>query len=260
MTARLAPDLTDGHGVLFRRYDSLPADVIEAYLKSASPDAGHLKHLSDGAGAMLQTFRHFGPRAWSLLSENLGQAYFVESRFERQPADVGALYVVVPVEAGFVSLKLQLECGELVRHATARLPEFLRPLMKTAALVGVNLRSKYLEIPDVRCFFGCGDVKVYVSDGIRGATRTRAANKFGERWEWQLHVLADDNEHNWSLFVDLDERTSEGAVWVALREDFKDVRRLINPQAAYEAMLLHYLNGTITSFDFRPYADSASIW
>jgi hypothetical protein len=71
--------------------------------------------------------------------------------------------------------------------------------------------------------------------------------------------LAAARDQGWHVFADLDEN-SEGSLWVALREDFKDVRRLVQPKAAYEAMLVHYLSGSCASFDFSPYAEATSIW
>jgi hypothetical protein len=266
---RLRPDVSSRRGIVNRVHTSLTNEVVKAY--SEYPDCCILlNRLSQGIGGLLQPLAEFGPRPWSALQEGFKDAYFVDKRFEDTLNDAGHLYVVVPVAVGFVSVRLkrgmhgdvyeQNDGGKTLRHATAHLPDFLRSTMRLAALVGINYSSTYLEIPDVRWFYGRGDgVGAHLTDNIRGITRKKAALKFGERWEWELHLLGSDDNRNWFVFADLDER-SEGALWVALREDFKDVRRLINPQAAYEAMLVHYLGGAQTAFDFKPYAESQSIW
>ncbi len=266
---RPVPDVGDRHGIANVVHRSLPAEVIKTY--GEYPDClATLQRLGQGIHGLLQPLREFGPRSWGLLQEGFDDAYFVDKRFVDHVKDAGHLYVVVPVAIGFVSVRLkrgmhsdvyeQNDGGKTLRHATAHLPAFLRSTMRLAALVGINHSSPYLEIPDVRWFYGRGDgVGAHLTDNIRGATRKKATLKFGERWEWDLHLLASDDEHTWFVFADLGER-SEGALWVALREDFRDVRRLLEPQAAYEAMLMHYLGGARSAFDFRPYADSQSIW
>jgi hypothetical protein len=266
---KLSPDVGGRHGIVNQVHASLPDEVVKVY--SEYPDCCiSLNRLSQGIGGLLQPLADFGPGPWSALQEGFKDAYFVDKRFEDTENDAGHLYVVVPVAVGFVSVRLKRgmhgdvyeknDGGKTLRNATAHLPTFLRSTMRLAAVIGINHSSAYLEIPDVRWFYGRGDgVGAHLTDNIRGATRKKAALKFGERWEWDLHLLASDDEHTWFVFADLGER-SEGALWVALREDFKDVRRLINPQVAYESMLVHYLGGARTSFDFKPYAEPQSIW
>jgi hypothetical protein len=268
-TSSLTPLLEDSQWDSNRRYERLPSDVLRLY--SQHPDcAFNLVRMPNGVAALLEPLGDFGQRAWSYLAPWLARAYFVDKRFSSTRDEAGSLYVVVPVEAGYVSVWLlrgmhssvyeQNDGGKTLRHATATLPEFLRRTMQLAAMVGIHHTSPYLEVPDVRWFYGCeiGAMARLDSD-IRGALCKKAAAKFGERWDRELHLLARDDEHTWSLFADLSE-TSEGAIWVALGEDFKDVRRVIEPRAAYEAMLVHYLGGARTAFDFRPYAETQSIW
>ena len=265
----LAPDLRAAHGARYEKYAVLPQEVLQTYREF--PDCAiQLDRLTGGVRELLEPLRSFGQGSWSCLEANLAASYFVDRWFQDHPDRADQLTVVVPIAIGFVSVRLrrgmygdvyeQNDGGKTLRHATARLPEFLRSTMRLAALIGIHHSSPYLEIPDVRWFYGCGDgVSAHLSDNIRGATRKKAAAKFGERWDWELHLLASAAHQGWHVFVDLDER-SEGALWVALREDFKDVRRLLEPQAAYEAMLMHYLGGERSAFDFRPYAESQSIW
>lgn len=265
----MKPNLNARHGVIFSEYDTLPVAVVRTY--SEYPDcACSLQRLHGRVATVLEPLHSFGTGPWSFLEAGLADSYFVDQRFEGRANYAGQLFAVVPVAIGFVSvrLKLGMHCdvyeqndgGKTLRHATARLPDFLRSTMRMAALVGINFSSDLLAIPDIRWFCGRGDgVGTHLSDDIRGTTRNRAALKFGDRWEWELHLLSTDDAHNWYIFADLGER-SEGALWVALREDFRDVRRLLDPQAAYEAMLVHYLGGARIPFDFRPYAEAQSIW
>lgn len=263
------PNLTGGQGVVFTRYSVLPSEVIALY--SQHPDcAASLGRLRDGIGALLEPLRDFGDLSWALLEPQFDLAYFVDMRFVQNMESAGSLYVVVPAQAGYVSVWLlrgmhssvyeENDGGKTLRRATATLPAFLRRTMRLAALVGIHHSSPYLEIPDVRWFYGC-EISTMASLGsdIRGALRKKAVAKFGQQWDRELHLLARDDDHSWSLFADLS-KTSEGALWVALGEDFKDVRRVIEPQVAYEAMLVHYLGGARTAFDFRPYAEMQSIW
>ncbi len=270
MDSTLTPLLGERARVALRRFDRLPVDVVHLY--GEYPECAlNLDRLRSGIDVLLEPLSDFGLKVWSLFRARLDAAYFVDMRFLSTLDKAGALYVVVPVGGvGFVSVRLwrgmhssvfeQNDGGATLRHATERLPASLRRTLRLASLVGIHHSSPYLEIPDVRWFYGREiGFRADLANDIRGAIRKKAATRFGDLWDRQLHLLARDNDHTWSMFVDLSD-TSDGTLWVALREDFKDVRRLTEPQAAYEAMLVHYLEGARTPFDFRPYAESKSIW
>jgi hypothetical protein len=269
MDSSLVPALEDDKYVTFRRHDTLPADVLHVY--GEYPECAlSLDRLRSGIDGLLEPLQDFGEGAWSVLRSRFDSAYFVDMRFQSRLDEAGALYVVVPLQAGFASIRLwcgmhecvfeQNDGGATLRRATACLPEFLRRTMRLAALVGIHHSIPYLQIPDVRWFYGREiGIKHGLQNDIKGTLRRKAIAKFGEQWDRNLHLLARDDDHNWSLIVDL-AGSNDAALWVALREDFKDVRRVNQPQVAYEAMLVHYLSGDRNPFDFRSFAESRSMW
>jgi hypothetical protein len=212
-----------------------------------------------GIPGLLAPLGDFGPSVRTFFETVSREAYFVHYEYQGVPDGRGQLFVVLPIEVGFVSVALRSVVGSKAEERILGLPEFLRGTSRLATMVGIHLRSEYLDIPDVRWLRGI-ESEAYVATSIRQNLRGVAGAHFGDGWQDNLLEVTDAENLPWSVFADFREG-GDGDLWLSLQADYSDVRRLARPRPAYEAMLTHYLfRGATVSFDFRHYAESASIW
>lgn len=253
----------------YQRHEALPEAVWEAY-RAFPAFWANFQSCDEVLESTRSSLTALGEKVAASLESGLGQAYFVDQRFDPYHDKGGELYLIVPIGHGFMSVRFrrgaqigpgqQERDGQMLQGKLPHVPEFMHSAFRSLAMIGINFESPYIEMPDVDGFLGLdASTSTHLTDDLKGKVRERALGAFGERWKWKLNKIAAERNRNWTVFADFEDDAGRD-LWVALDKGFKRVSRLIHPQPAFDAMLSHYLSGHPGSFDFNEYVEHNSIW
>jgi hypothetical protein len=248
----------EDNGVSFgTRYEKLPGAVVDAY---SEPTAGEglcaqsiEKLLRDGGGMLREAFGRALPGSTDKLVDGAQHSYFIDYRTNNEPTEPLTLFYVVPV--GSVALGMQLHGPadkSLSSNYTAKwlrpLPSAFHPMALAFNGVSVHLTEPaYAGIGDVRLSqFPAGTTSI--GDFVKGKARKALLERFDDLDN--VRVFGMEDAEAW--FTCLDFSSEMPALWV-VSEKGRSVRQLVDPSAAYDALVAHHLTGSLDVFDFSPW-------
>ena len=117
-------------------------------------------------------------------------------------------------------------------------------------------------VPDIGALLGIAYGNSVVNTFISSARKRQLTKQLGDLSEMCIigrrvvNDSAGEEVDGWYLFFNNDKTGDGETVWVALDPKFKDVRKLVQIEEAYDLMLEHYLLGKPGEFDFRPFTEA----
>ena len=253
------------------RHDSLTPE-LEAVHSLKYPAANIINRLMRDFSSFIEPLRELTPKSWQILREHTEGAYIIEAFCGRAPEfEPHSLHVIIPVPAGFATLSVYQGALRTFHDAEEqksdffrrlqRTPPFFKKLLNEFAKIGINDTNEYYQAANT---IGLAEVPYNsssVSTFASGALKRQLSKKLGDISEMRLLAYrAVDIDmgatEGWYLFFNNDKTGDGETVWVALDPKFKDVRKLVQIEEAYDLMLEHYLLGKPGEFDFRPFTEA----
>lgn len=257
----LEPILDEDEWGVLRRVDVMTPQLAEEYGKTPLANAA-CRRLLSGFESFIEPLRELAPRSWAVLSRHCADAYLIESLDRRETGlEPGRISPVFPVPAGFCSFGLYFGLSPDpfgdesyladFERKIARLPECIRNIVRYFKQIYVNSESEYLELPDVTALRTVPHFGTSIKEFVAGSRKKALRAQFGDLTD--IPVIARQRASEaWCLFFDNSEK-GDGALWLAVDPHFKEVRKLVKPEQAFDAMLEHYLTGSAGEFDFSAF-------
>lgn len=222
--------------------------------------------LSNGYETFIEPMRELAPRTWAILYRYCSEAYLIESldKHEEFGLRPGTIYPVFPVPAGFCSFGLYFgtradplgDESHLVEfeRKVARLPDGFKKIVQHFERIYINSKSDTLEFPDVIGLEPVAYVGATIDELVKGSSKKALWERLGDLVDFC--IIAKQRESNTGcLFFD-NSKNGDGSIWVSFDSKFSDIRKLVHPEQAYDAMLEHYLLGLDVEFDFSAYCEN----
>jgi len=268
MLSELRPLLEETDRHIERRHERMTEELRETYgrkiLARESCD-----RLLLGYAEYLQPLRELLLRSWAVLNQGAKAAFIIELLSKKeQGIEPIALYPVIPTPSGFCTFS---EYPGVTPSAypdevnlknfyerVARLPAFLQQFLRHYERIYVNTASVYYGVPDIVVLYAVPYSANSLKNFVQGTRRRAISKKFGDLEDLRVLASCKRTPMDWTIFFD-DSAKGDQTLYVALDAKFADIRKLVNPQEAYDLMFEHYLLGTPGEFDFRPFTEEL-IW
>lgn len=239
------------------RHETLPQSVVEAYSEPTAgkgPCARSIEDLvRDRAGVLRAIFAQALPKATGALVEGAKDSYFLDYRANNEPGKPLTLFFVVPVGQVAISIELHGPADasfgdDYLTKWISPLPLALRPMAQTFRSISVHLvEPAYAGIADIRLAqFPAGTTSI--EEFVKGKARQTLSAQFEDLGS--VRVFGMEDAEAWFTCVNVS--SIESALWL-VTEKGRFVKRLMDPGAAYDALLVHHLTGSTDAFDLTPW-------